>query len=105
LYGAEYVPYSYLVWIYSAHYVLVYLGYPMRFALRTLHFTSPIFVAYGIGAGLSLFLAFPMVQAWGMKGVMAGLMGLQVMTLLVYAFFLHRETLLPGYQRGKTWKT
>lgn len=91
LYGEEYVPYSYLIWVYSAHYILVYLGYPLRFALRTVQYTSPIFVAYAISAGLSLALAFPMVNAWGMLGVMGGLMLSQIVTLLVYAFFLKRQ--------------
>lgn len=88
LYGAEYVPYSYLVWVFSMHYILVYIGYPLRFALRTLRFTPPIFVAYGLTAGLSLLLAFPMVRAWGMAGVMAGLMGAQAVSLVVYILFL-----------------
>ena len=88
LYGAEYVPYTYLVWVYAAHYILVYLGYPLRFALRTMQFTSPIFGAYCLGAGAGLLLAFPMVKTWGLMGAMAGLMGVQVLSLLVYSFFL-----------------
>lgn len=109
LYGTEYVPYSYLVWVYAAHYVLVYLGYPFRYALRTLQFTSPIFVAYCFSAGLSLVLAFPMVKVWGIMGVMAGLMLSQMVTIGVYAFFLLRKQVssdntlisLKGLQRNK----
>lgn len=91
LYGCEYVPYSYLVWIYAAHYVLVYLGYPLRFALRILQFTSPIFIAYCLCAGMSLLLAFPMVEKWDVEGVLAGLMLTQSATLLVYYFFLKKD--------------
>lgn len=92
LYGAEYVPFSYLVWAYAGHYVFVYLGFPLRFALRTLQLTYPIFVAYCVSAGISLLVAFPMAQAWGMWGVMAGLMGTQVLMLLVYTFFLAKKS-------------
>jgi len=91
LYGSDYRPYSYLVGSYAILYVFVFFGYPLRFALRSLQFTSPIFVAYCISAAISVFAAFPMTRAWGIAGVVAGLIGTQVLTLVVYLFFLARE--------------
>ncbi len=93
LYGPEYQPYGYLVGAYSLHYLFVYIGYPLRFALRTLHHTSPIFFAYCLNAVLSLLVAFPIVDGWGLGGVMAGLIGTQVLTLTVYIYFLNHKKL------------
>ena len=91
LYGTEYLPYSYLVGVYALLYVFVFTGYPLRFALRTLQFTSPIFIAYCLSSGVSLLVAFPMARAWGLNGILAGLWGTQVLTLAVYVFFLWKK--------------
>ena len=97
LYGGEYLPYGWLVAAYSGLYVFVYIGFPMRFALRTLQTTSPIFIAYCLSAAVSVLLAFPLVRAWGMTGVMAGLTGTQLLTLVVYSYFLHHR--IPAWER------
>ncbi|MCF8244684.1 MAG: oligosaccharide flippase family protein [Saprospiraceae bacterium] len=92
LYGTEYQSFSYLVGAYSVLYVFVYIGFPLRFALRTLQYTSPIFLAYCGSAGVSLLVAFPMARAWGMSGVMAGLIATQLLTILVYAYFIQKKS-------------
>ena len=91
LYGSEYLAYSYLVGTYAILYIFVFIGHPLRFALRTLHHTSPIFVAYCLSSAVSVLAAFPMTRAWGMNGVMAGLLGTQLLTLVVYLFFLSNQ--------------
>jgi O-antigen/teichoic acid export membrane protein len=96
LYGAEYQAFSYLVAAYSVLYVFVYVGFPLRFALRTLQYTSPIFVAYCLSAGVSLMVAFPMARNWGLGGVMMGLIATQLLTVLVYGIFIHRKTTAHG---------
>lgn len=92
LYGSDYQSFNWVVGAYSVLYVFVYLGFPLRFALRTLGRTPPIFYAYCFSALVSVLLACPMVKAWGMGGVMAGLVGTQVLTLAVYAFFIQQKT-------------
>lgn len=91
LYGAEYQSFSWLVGAYSVLYVFVYLGFPLRFALRTLQRTSPIFIAYSLSAVVSLVSAFPMTKFWGAGGVVAGLIGTQVLTLGVYVYFIRKN--------------
>ncbi len=88
LYGAALTSYSYVVWGYCLLYVFVFIGYPMRYFFRTIQFTQPIFIAYCISAFFSILLAFPMVQNWGIMGLLIGLMISQILTLLVYIFYI-----------------
>jgi O-antigen/teichoic acid export membrane protein len=92
LYGAEYQPFAYLVAAYSAVYVLGYLATLLRFALRSMQYTMPIFVGYSVSAVASVLLAYPLVRQWGVSGTMGGLFGAQVFTLLVYGLFIWRKT-------------
>ncbi|WNJ19317.1 hypothetical protein [Pontibacter sp. G13] len=88
IYGAEYGEYSYLLMAFCVLYVFIFPGYPLRFALRTLGRTRPIFIAYGITTVLSLLLAEPVVAEWGLMGVMYGLIGQQIIMLVVYLISL-----------------
>jgi len=88
IYGASFVSYSYVVWGYCLLYIFVYIGYPVRYFFRTIHFTKPIFVAYCFGTLFSLAVAFPIVNTWGIVGLLIGLILCQVLTLIVYGYFL-----------------
>lgn len=88
LFGADYQAFTYLVAAYSVVYALSYIAIVLRFALRSMQFTSPIFIAYAISAAVSVLVAHPMVAHWGMAGVVAGLVGAQVLMLAVYGVFL-----------------
>jgi len=91
LYGADYQPFAYLVAAYSAVYLLGYLATLLRFALRAMQFTLPIFVGYSASATASLAVAYPLVRLWGITGTMAGLFGAQLLILGVYAFFILKK--------------
>jgi len=95
LYGISFISYSYVVWGYCWLYFIVFFGYPARYFFRTLRFTKPIFIAYCVSALFSLAVAAPMVQTWGIMGVLAGLIGSQIMTLLVYTYFIIGLTKSP----------
>lgn len=76
-YGDQYVTYGYLVRWYAIIYVLVFLGLPLRFGLRTLEETRPVFFAY---AGSTLFAtlsAYTLVNILGLTGVMIGMLSIQ----------------------------
>ncbi len=90
LYGPEYLPYNQLVSGFAVLYLFVFIGYPLRFALRTLSLTMPIFKAYGISALVSLVLAYPLVGWLGVEGVVIGLLVGQLITLGVYVYHLKR---------------
>lgn len=90
LYGAEQMEYSYILIGYCLIYLLVYIGHPSRFALRTIELTKPIFVAYVISAAFSLVAAYPMLEWWGMYGLLGGLFVTQLITQLVYLIYLYK---------------
>ncbi|MAT53534.1 MAG: hypothetical protein CMN32_03570 [Saprospirales bacterium] len=95
LYGPEYLPYNYLVSGYAVLYLFVFIGYPLRYALRSQAVTSPIFKAYLLSAIVSLALAFPLVGQFGDVGVIAGLMVSQFITLGVYVYYLRKKPAKP----------
>ncbi|MEO1435314.1 MAG: lipopolysaccharide biosynthesis protein [Bacteroidota bacterium] len=88
LYGEEYASYSYIVVGFCIAYILVYLGHPLRFALRTLEQTKPIFIAYVCGTLFSMTAAYPLIRQWDMWGLIAGIFITQLLSLIVYCFFL-----------------
>jgi len=91
VYGEVYSNYSNLLIGYCVFYLALFPGYPLRYALRTLELTRPIFVAYILSTAFSLLCAFAMVEAWGLAGVVAGLIITQVLMQTYYAFSLNRS--------------
>ena len=87
-YGEHFKAYSYVVWGYSLLYVFVFLGFPIRYFFRTLQFTKPIFIAYSVSTLFSLSAAFYLVNAYGISGVIIGLILSQIVSLLVYVYYL-----------------
>jgi len=88
LYGAAYVEYAYILIGFCIIYLLVYVSYPLRFALRTLEMTKPIFIAYVLGACFSVIAAKPLLMYWGVYGLLVGLFATQLITQFVYIFSL-----------------
>jgi O-antigen/teichoic acid export membrane protein len=88
LYGEDFIAYSYILICFCIIYLLVYIGYPLRFALRTLEMTKPIFIAYAFGAIFSVIVAAPMLQCWGIYGLLLGLFMTQMITQFVYIISL-----------------
>lgn len=90
-YGQEYVEYTYLLWAYAVLYVFIFPGYILRFALRTISYTQPIFIAY-VGSSLFGFLAaYPIINAWGMMGVIYGLVISQIIMHTCYGWLFFRR--------------
>ncbi len=88
LYGTAYVEYSYLVIGFCLTYVLVFIGHPLRFALRTLEITKPIFIAYIFGAAFSVVLAYPLIYYFDLIGLLIGIFVTQGLSQLVYLYYL-----------------
>ena len=88
LYGEEYLEYSFVISSFCGIYIFVFLGYPMRFALRALEQTKPIFLAYVFGTFFSLIAANFMLQSWGIMGLLAGIGTTHVIALITYFFSL-----------------
>lgn len=92
LYGVSFISYTYVVWGYCWLYFFVFYGYPARYYFRTLRSTKPIFIAYCASAVFSLITAVPMVTTWGIVGVLAGLISSQIITLLIYSYYIIGST-------------
>ena len=84
LYGAEYLEYSYVITSFCFIYIFVFFGYPLRFALRTMEHTKAIFLAYLYSTIFSLMLANPILNYWGLPGLLAGMGLTQVISLGTY---------------------
>lgn len=90
LYGKEYIEYSYLVIGFCLTYIFVFIGNPLRFALRTLEITKPIFVAYVLGAAFSVVLAYPLILYFELIGLLIGIFATQGLSQLVYLYYLQK---------------
>lgn len=88
LYGEEFVPFSYILVGFCLIYLLVFIGHPLRFALRTLELTKPIFIAYALGAVFSLVTAYPLLYYFEMYGLLTGMFMTQLIAQAVYLFSL-----------------
>jgi len=87
VYGPEAAPYAFIAVTYSLLYAFVFIGHPLRFYLRTIEKTSPIFIAYCIGSLFSLCSAYPLLQFFQIHGLLFGLIFTQLINILVYYFF------------------
>lgn len=78
-FGASYVQYAFVLRGFAVLYCLVFVGTLLRFYFRTTGATQQIFFAYIISTGACLLLAQPIVQAWGLVGITAGLVISQIL--------------------------
>jgi O-antigen/teichoic acid export membrane protein len=85
LFGEDFTQYSYLVRWYAGLYAVMFLALPVRFGLRALERTVPIFIAYAAAAAFSLAAAYPLVRAFGVTGVLVGFFATQVLMLVIMA--------------------
>lgn len=73
-FGAKYLPYTFVLRGFALLYCFVFAGTLLRYYFRTTGATREIFLAY-VGCTLaSLVLSHPFVSAWGLYGVLAGLL-------------------------------
>jgi len=68
--------------------LVVFIGIPLRFAIRTLEQTQSIFIAYIFSTTFSFCCAYPMVKHWGLWGVISGLIIAQIIMQVWYIYHL-----------------
>lgn len=90
-YGAGFLKYREVLIGFCMLYVIVFLGYPLRYAIRTLKRTRLIFMSFIASSTFSIICAYPIIKIFGLKGVVAGLMITQLITLGIYLFNLRKE--------------
>ena len=90
-YGPGYLAYQHILIGFCALYVIVFLGYPMRYAIRTLEKTRTIFISFIFSAIFSVISAYPIIKMFGLNGVVIGLMATQLITFCIYLICLRNE--------------
>ena len=91
LFGEEYQGYGYILQWYAAIYLVMFVSLILRMALRTIETTHPLFWVNLIGVLLSVLLAYPLINNFGLTGVVIGSLGIHLITLGALWFFLTRE--------------
>jgi O-antigen/teichoic acid export membrane protein len=87
-YGESYLEYQPVLIGFCLLYVIVFVGYPLRYAIRTMENTRLIFVSFIISSIFSVLCAYPVIKTFGLYGVVIGLMATQLITLLIYMWSL-----------------
>lgn len=88
VYGPSFEQYTAVLQGFCALYVIVFLGYPLRYAIRTLEKTQLIFISFIASSVFSIAAAYPVIKTFGIYGVVGGLMATQLITLFIYLFAL-----------------
>lgn len=89
-YGSEYIAYQHMLIGFCALYVIIFLGYPLRYAIRTLENTRLIFISFIASSVFSILTAYPIIKTFGLPGVLVGLMLTQLITLGIYLFNIRK---------------
>jgi O-antigen/teichoic acid export membrane protein len=92
-YGPEFTGYSWMLVSFCGLYIIIFIGYPLRYAIRTLQMTRLIFISFIASSLFSIFTAYPIIRMFGLKGVLIGLFMTQMITLLIYWFSLKKSIL------------
>lgn len=77
-YGNKYLSAGYILRLYALFYLIIFVAGPLRAGLQALEYTKPIFWAYPAMIAFSAALAGPFARTLGLKGVMLGMVGTQL---------------------------
>ena len=91
LYQPSDVQYAYILRGFAVLNLFIFIGFPLRYLLRTLERTRPIFIAYVLSAVFSLLSADYIIKSFGLIGVVIGLVCTQIVTLLYYYISVRRD--------------
>lgn len=80
---SEYMDYGYIVVWWSALHLVLFVGTPLDFGLRTIERTRTIFWASLGSAIVSVISVYPLISYFGITGAMAGILLIQIVKLLL----------------------
>ena len=89
-YGSTYLEYKNVLIGFCLLYVIVFLGYPLRYAIRTMENTKLIFLSFIVSSAFSVLCAYPVIKNFGLYGVVGGIMATQLITLGIYIWSLRK---------------
>jgi O-antigen/teichoic acid export membrane protein len=92
--GQRYLPYyNILRWL-SVLYLFIFLGYPIRIAIRVLLLNRMFFTGYLLSAGFGCVVARQFIGWWGVNGVITGLVFSQLLMISYWLLSLQKKKLL-----------
>jgi O-antigen/teichoic acid export membrane protein len=89
--GSEYVEYAYTLQGMSVLYLVIFLGYPLRIAIRVYMLNRDFFIAYVASFVFSLLTAQYLISQWQLYGVIVALVGNQLLMLAYWQWVLARK--------------
>lgn len=90
--GAQYAGYGYVVQGMAVLYALIFVGYPVRMAIRMLVLNSRFFMGYVWSLAFSLVSFRFLLEQWNLAGAVVGLMMSQVVVLVYWQFVLYKKS-------------
>ncbi|MFN0292450.1 lipopolysaccharide biosynthesis protein [Pedobacter helvus] len=95
--GAQYQEYGYVVKIMSVLYFFIFLGYPVRIAIRIQLLNRIFFLGYGFSFLTSVLTFHFLLKFWGLSGAISGLVINQLTMILYWQYQL-------GKKQFQLWK-
>ena len=89
--GVQYASYYSLIQVMCGLYLLIFLGYPVRIAIRVMLLNKAFFIGYVTSTVFSVLAARPMVAWLGINGVVAGLLINQVLLIGYWLYVLKQK--------------
>ncbi len=86
--GSEYAQYAFIVKGMTVLYALIFLGYPVRIAVRILVMNRVFFIGYLLSFVFSLLSYNALLQHWGVSGAIVGLTLSQLILILYWQYSL-----------------
>ena len=90
IYGIEFLDYTYILFWFGPILFFNFLGFPLRFAIRTLNKTRILFEAYLISCFLGFTTAHLFINSLGIHGICLGLLLTQVVMQIWYGIRLFK---------------
>jgi O-antigen/teichoic acid export membrane protein len=89
--GQEFLPYSFIIKGMCVLYAFIFLGYPVRMAIRMLLLNRTFFVGYLLSFVFSLLSFKFLLSHWNVSGAIVGLIISQIISLCYWQFVLYKK--------------
>lgn len=89
--GPEYAPYDYVVKGMAVLYLFIFIGYPIRMAIRALILNKSFFIGYLISFAFSVLSFNFIIERWQLVGVISGLIMSQLLVISYWYYVLHKN--------------
>lgn len=89
--GEKYTPYAYVIRGMAVLYFIIFVGYPVRLAIRMLVMNNVFFIGYTVSFLFSLLTFQYLLSAWHLWGAIAGLIINQLILISIWQYYLTKK--------------